>query len=225
MRCRSTYDTTVLFWVASAWVPVDSACLAPGVDYTIHPRFTLTADERVQLGGPVAVASHGLPHVLVTNFGAQSITLPRWAPIADAVVARLGDATVASAHAFNLDAPMGPDAMMASMAAGDAWSAIEEEDADTEVAAPLDLFEGTVDPSHDLARDAATTLIDDHFKVGLGADGKPPPAVVDLLRRHRAAFALDGRPGLIIVTDLVVRGVTRALPRLLHSFCFEILIE
>ncbi|KAE8182558.1 hypothetical protein CF335_g8594 [Tilletia laevis] len=210
---------------ASAWVPVDSACLAPGVDYTIHPRFTLTADERVQLGGPVAVASHGLPHVLVTNFGAQSITLPRRAPIADAVVARLGDATVASAHAFNLDAPMGPDAMMASMAAGDAWSAIEEEDADTEVAAPLDLFEGTVDPSHDLARDAATTLIDDHFKVGLGADGKPPPAVVDLLRRHRAAFALDGRPGLIIVTDLVVRGVTRALPRLLHSFYFEILIE
>ncbi|KAE8181037.1 hypothetical protein CF336_g9021 [Tilletia laevis] len=107
---------------ASAWVPVDSACLAPGVDYTIHPRLTLTADERAQLGGPVAVASHGISHVLVTNFGVQSITLPRRAPIADAVVARLGDATVALAHAFTLDEPMSPDAMMASMAVGDAWS-------------------------------------------------------------------------------------------------------
>ncbi|KAE8224822.1 hypothetical protein CF319_g2359 [Tilletia indica] len=187
---------------SSAWIPIDSACLAPGVDYTIHPRCMHTADRRVQIAGPTAIRSHGLSHVLITNVGTQAINLPRRTPIADASVARLGETFVEAAHTFTLESPMPAGATMASMAAGDAWTAegtepTEEEGLDADVAAPLDLFEGTVDASHDLARDAATTLVDDQFKVGVDEVGVPPPAVVELLRRHRDAFALDGRPGLI----------------------------
>ncbi|KAE8250242.1 hypothetical protein A4X13_0g4880, partial [Tilletia indica] len=194
----------------SAWIPIDSACLAPGVDYTIHPRFMHTADHRIQLAGPTAIGSHGLSHVLLTNVGTQAINLPRRTPIADASVAHLGETFVESAHSFTLDAPMAAGATMASMAAGDAWTAEgaatedDEDGVDADVAAPLDLFEGTVDPNHDLARDAATTLVDEHFKVGVDEAGDPPPGIVDLLRRHREAFALDGRPGLIRGEEMTI---------------------
>ncbi|KAE8249336.1 hypothetical protein A4X13_0g5249 [Tilletia indica] len=194
---------------SSAWIPIDSACLAPGVDYTIHPRCMHTADHRVQIAGPTAIRSHGLSYVLITNVGTQAINLPRRTPIADASVARLGETFVEAAHTFTLESPMPAGATMASMAAGDAWTAegtepTEEEGLDADVAAPLDLFEGTVDASHDLARDAATTLVDDQFKVGVDEVGVPPPAVVELLRRHRDAFALDGRPGLIRDEEMTI---------------------
>ncbi|KAE8241094.1 hypothetical protein A4X13_0g7564 [Tilletia indica] len=187
----------------SAWVPIDSACLAPGVDYTIHPRLTLSDDEEVQLCGPVAVASHGTSHVLLTNMGSRSINLPRRTPVADAVVAHLGEAVVDSGHTFSLGSPSSPGAVMAAMSAGDVWTVGDDGDED-EVAAPLDLFEGTNDPSHDLARDAATTVVDGHFKIGLDADGKPPQSIVDLLRRHKEAFALEGRPGLIKEAEMEI---------------------
>ncbi|KAE8239116.1 hypothetical protein A4X13_0g8246, partial [Tilletia indica] len=194
---------------SSAWIPIDSACLAPGVDYTIHPRCMHTADHRVQLAGPTAVGSHGLSHVLLTNVGSQPINLPRRTPIADACVARLGETFVEAAHTFTLEPPMAAGATMASMATGDAWTvdgaqAGEDEGLDADVATPLDLFEGTIDPSHSLARDAATTLVDDNFKVGVDETGTPPPAVVELLRRHRDAFALDGRPGLIRDEEMTI---------------------
>ncbi|KAE8236188.1 hypothetical protein A4X06_0g9632, partial [Tilletia controversa] len=41
------------------WVPVDASCLAPGVDYTVTPRLSVTPDETVRLAGPVGLLTHG----------------------------------------------------------------------------------------------------------------------------------------------------------------------
>ncbi|KAE8184300.1 hypothetical protein CF328_g7903, partial [Tilletia controversa] len=56
-----------------------------------------------------------------------------------------------------------------------------------------------------LVRDAATTMVDDVFRVGIGNDGKPHEPLVSLLRDHKAAFALDGRPGRVEGFDM---GIT-----------------
>ncbi|KAE8213393.1 hypothetical protein CF327_g3061 [Tilletia walkeri] len=189
----------------STWVPVDAASLAPALDYTIFPRLMLSADEEVQVAGPTAVGTRGLSHVLVTNLGNRSFTLPRRTPVADATIAHLGDATASLGHTFTLGSPSPPGATLAAMSAADVWVAEEEETPEIgEAALPPDLFEGVVEPAHDLARDAATTIVDDHFKVGIDHDGNSPPEIVDLLRRHTAAFALDGRPGLIQDAEMTI---------------------
>ncbi|KAE8211114.1 hypothetical protein CF319_g9362 [Tilletia indica] len=52
--------------------------------------------------------------------------------------------------------------------------------------------------------DAATTMVDGVFRVGIDPDGRPPSPLVDLLRRHSEAFALDGRPGRVVGHEMPI---------------------
>ncbi|KAE8227659.1 hypothetical protein CF326_g7439 [Tilletia indica] len=85
-----------------AWVPIDSASLAPGLDYTVHPRLSVDASESVRLAGPLAVIRSGTTHILLTNIGEADAHLSRRTPVADALVAQLGDVDVCSSHVFEL---------------------------------------------------------------------------------------------------------------------------
>ncbi|SPO36662.1 uncharacterized protein PSFLO_02133 [Pseudozyma flocculosa] len=76
----------------------------------------------------------------------------------------------------------------------------EREPSEAEVLTDPDIAPHPIDFGDDpLARlspdPGATTKVDNIFNVGLGANGEPHPAIVDLLRRHTAAFSLDGTPG------------------------------
>ncbi|KAE8263181.1 hypothetical protein A4X09_0g7295 [Tilletia walkeri] len=205
-----------------AWIPVDTGALAADVDYVLHPRLMTSRDESVTIAGPVAIGNRNTKHVLVGNHSSRTVHLERRTPIADAVLAHLGDRASLSPsdHRFDLGIPL-PEAQVWTAATDPhAWKpdtgeegtnatplgpgAPEEEEGSTS-AAPLDFFEGVEDPAHALCRDAETVLVDDHFRVGVDSSGTPHPEVVALLRRHRDAFALDGRPGLI-------RGVEMEIP-------------
>ncbi|KAE8217383.1 hypothetical protein CF319_g8517 [Tilletia indica] len=169
------------------WVPVDASCLAPGVDYSVHPRLSVSEDDSVQLAGPAAVLTHkARRHILLGNFGTNSRTLTRGTVVADATAAHLGDTVSEPGESFTLDAPL-PSTFTASAGAAEP----------SDAAAPVNPFEGTDGDGSDLTRDAATVVVDDHFRVGVGSDGVPPAEIVDVLRRHKDAFALDGRPGRI----------------------------
>ncbi|KAE8228141.1 hypothetical protein CF326_g6939 [Tilletia indica] len=169
-----------------SWVPIYAGCLVPGVDYTVHPRFSYNEDQSVQLFGPTGLMTHrSTHHVLLGNFGTSSYVVEKGRAVADAVAARLGDLVKEGGEAFTLDRVVDPPV--------DA-----DPPGDTEsVAAPLNPFDEEVTGSSDLTREAKTVLIDGNYRVGVDDDGMPPPAVVELLRKHSAAFALDGRPGRI----------------------------
>ncbi|KAE8228183.1 hypothetical protein CF326_g6896 [Tilletia indica] len=188
----------------STWVPVDVACLAPGVDYTLHPRMTITPDESVGLAGPMAMGTCETKHILISNHGDQGIRLARRTPIADAVAAQLGDAVHSTEQCFTLrpsppSTPTTPDPGPQGV-----WSATPGHDYSFEDAQPLDVFEDPSDPASDLTRDAATAVIDGHFRVGVDDSKTPHAPIVDLLRRHEAAFALDGRPGRVVGDEMTI---------------------
>ncbi|KAE8185963.1 hypothetical protein CF336_g7182 [Tilletia laevis] len=69
---------------------------------------------------------------------------------------------------------------------------------------PLDVFAGTEDVDNALIQDAATSVFDDAFRIGVDSSGAAPPEVLALLRRHHAAFALDGRPGRVVGFDMAI---------------------
>ncbi|KAE8241240.1 hypothetical protein A4X13_0g7503 [Tilletia indica] len=186
------------------WVPVDVASLAPGVDYTIHPRLTVSPDETVQLAGPAAVATRATSHILIANHGEKGIHLDRRTPIADACAAHLGDVASTQAHTFTLSPPLPPGGLIHALTAGSVWSASPGQDYSDSPASPPDLYDELPEPPSPLIGDAATTMVDDHFRVGVDKDGKPPAEIVDVLRRHQAAFALDGRPGLIVGAEMEI---------------------
>ncbi|KAE8228270.1 hypothetical protein CF326_g6802 [Tilletia indica] len=184
----------------NVWVPVDASSLAPGVDYCAHPRLSATPDESVRLAGPAGLISHrSRRHILLGNFGTTSVHLARGTIVADAVAAHVGDVAQSSPHAFTLGtpAPVPPAAPLYTATAGD--------DPLEGVADPIDAFELDDDSVLDPRHDAATTTIDDHFRVGVGPDGRPPPEIVSLLRRHHQAFALDGRPGLVTGAEMSIK--------------------
>ncbi|KAE8240669.1 hypothetical protein A4X13_0g7660 [Tilletia indica] len=192
----------------NVWVPVDASGLAPGVDYCAHPRLSVTPDENVQLAGPVGLITHkSRRHILLGNFGTASLHLGRGTVVADAVAAHVGDVAQSSPHTFTLahPTPASPSATL--------FTASSDPDPLEGVADPIDAFEldddSVIDPRHD----AATTTVDDHFCVGIGPDGRPPEAVVEMLRRHTAAFALDGRPGLVTGTEMPIKLVENATLR------------
>ncbi|KAE8244673.1 hypothetical protein A4X13_0g6378 [Tilletia indica] len=177
------------------WVPVDTASLAPGLDYTAFPRLAVNDAETVRLAGPLAVINSTTSHILLTNIGVADVTLERRTPVADALVAHLGDVGVHSAHSFDLPA------------SGAHLHAAESQPSplDASPAEPLDMMDepdgfDVVDP----AVDAETTLVDGVFKVGVSADGEPHSALVDVLRRHSGAFALDGRPGRVVGHEMPI---------------------
>ncbi|KAE8239955.1 hypothetical protein A4X13_0g7999, partial [Tilletia indica] len=189
---------------AATWVPVDVACLAPGLDYTIHPRLSVTADESVLLTGPVAVTSNSLRYLLLSNFGSSGIHLDRRTPVADADVAHLGDISETAAHSFTLGTPLPPGSIMSAVAQHGTTATPATPESESP-AIPPDIFEEQPDDANTLARDAKTVLVDGHFKVGVDDSGEAPPALVDVLRQHSGAFALDGRPGLVAGEEMEIQ--------------------
>ncbi|KAE8218234.1 hypothetical protein CF319_g7853 [Tilletia indica] len=175
-----------------SWVPVDVGALASDVDYTAHPRLTTNAEETVRLAGPMGMITKSTGHVLLTNVGDDDVRLERRTPVADAVAARLGDTVTATAETFVLGAPS-PSTTASLNSQTVLGSTDDEPDA-----APIDAFEGEHGFGGHLAKDAATTTVDGHWRVGVGDDGVPDPRVVELLRKHQDAFALDGRPGRVV---------------------------
>ncbi|KAE8209216.1 hypothetical protein CF327_g6774 [Tilletia walkeri] len=181
------------------WVPVGTSCLAPDVDYAVVPRLAVTPDETVQLCGPAGLLRHSpVGHVLIGNYGSQTFQLQRGTIVADAYAARVEDVLEDVGETFTLDS-----AQFTASTAGSPPPPEPEDDVD--LALPLDAFELADADGTGLAADAATTLVDDHFRVGMNSDGVPDSQVVDMLRRNTAAFAVDGRPGQIVGHDMDIK--------------------
>ncbi|KAE8227570.1 hypothetical protein CF326_g7532, partial [Tilletia indica] len=187
-----------------AWVPVDVACLAPGVDYTVHPRLTVSNDESVQLAGPMAVATKDTKHVLIANYGTQAIDIARRTPIADATAALLGAASSTADHTFGLPPPLPRSSLHSVAVTQGLWSATVGADYSDDSAQPLDVFDAPHDAVNDLTRDAATVVVDDHFRIGVDSDGRAQPDIARLLRSHASAFAMDGRPGRVVGEEMTI---------------------
>ncbi|KAE8229705.1 hypothetical protein CF326_g5318 [Tilletia indica] len=176
------------------WIQINAAALAPGVDYIVIPRLSITPDQSICLAGPNGLITHRpVRQILIGNYGTESFQLEQDTVIADAAAARVGDAASTSAETFTLgsqipatDVPQPPTR------------------APDEAAMPFDPFEDIEPTGSSLAHDAATTLVDDAFKVGLDEHGQPHPDVVRLLRGHQDAFALDGRPGKVDGFDMPI---------------------
>ncbi|KAE8217977.1 hypothetical protein CF319_g8056 [Tilletia indica] len=180
-----------------AWVPVDTASLAPGLDYTCHPRLAVNAAESVRLAGPLAVIDSHTSHLLLTNLGASDALLDRRTPVADAVVARIGDAAVEASHAFTLTPARRSGHLYTAQGSS---AALPEVDAE-----PLEMCERVEGPEVvSPTVEAATTMVDGVFKVGIDASGEPSSPLVDVLRRHTGAFALDGRPGRVVGHEMPI---------------------
>ncbi|KAE8228281.1 hypothetical protein CF326_g6792 [Tilletia indica] len=179
-----------------AWIQVNAAALAPGVDYVVVPRLSITADQAVCLVGPNGLMNHGpVRQILVGNYGTESFHLEQDTIIADAVAARVGDCSSSVGETFTL-APR--------ISVVDHSTPPLRPDANDDVAMPFDPFEDLDPSSTSLAHDAATTMVDGAFKVGLDEHGNPHPEVVQLLNNHRNAFALDGRPGQVEGYDMPI---------------------
>ncbi|KAE8263141.1 hypothetical protein A4X09_0g7306 [Tilletia walkeri] len=182
-----------------SWVPVDVGALAPDVDYSVHPRLMVNDGETVHLAGPMGLMSRSSAHVLLTNVGEHDVQLERRTPVADAIAAHLGDTVVSSGDTFSLHST----GTTVSAAVHNESAAFPS--ADESASTPIDAFEGDSGFGSHLTRDALTTEVDGHWKVGVGADGVPDPRLVALLRKHRDAFALDGRPGRVLGHEMEIR--------------------
>ncbi|KAE8224065.1 hypothetical protein CF326_g8096, partial [Tilletia indica] len=179
---------------SSAWIPIDTASLAPGLDYTAHPRLDVNAAESIRLAGPLAVMNRDTTHLLLSNLGEADARLERRTPVADAIVAQLGDTTVAAAHTFDLPPPHSGAQLRSAHAAAP--------EVDVE---PLEVYERLEVPESTSPNvEAATTMVDGVYKVGVDEHGQPPPPLVELLRRHSGAFALDGRPGRVVGHEMPI---------------------
>ncbi|KAE8231080.1 hypothetical protein CF326_g3912 [Tilletia indica] len=182
-----------------SWVPVDVGALAPDIDYTAHPRLMVNAEETIRLAGPTALISRSAGHVLLTNVGDHDVKLERRTPVADAIAAHLGDSTVHSGDVFHLhSAETTPSASAFTHDVGSA--SLDDPDS-----SPIDPFEGDDGFGSHLVKDAAIVEVDGHWKVGIGVDGTPDQRVIELLRKHREAFALDGRPGRVVGHEMEIR--------------------
>ncbi|KAE8218031.1 hypothetical protein CF319_g8011 [Tilletia indica] len=199
--CVST--ETIIDAGSQRWIPVDASCLAPGVDYTVTPRPSITPDETVRLMGPVGLMNHGPQrHILLGNYGSTAFTLEKGTVIADALAARVGDRLSAAGQAFVVGVPSSTPSP--TKPPGPHYDP-------EEIATPLDVFEGVDDPGSALMQDVDVALVDDAFRVGKTSTGEPHPSVVALLRAHTAAFALDGRPGQIEGHDMPITLVPDAV--------------
>ncbi|KAE8218183.1 hypothetical protein CF319_g7891 [Tilletia indica] len=179
---------------SSAWVPIDTASLAPGLDYTAHPRLAVNGAESIRLAGPLAVMNRDTTHLLLSNLGEVDARLERRIPMADVIVAQLGDTTVVAAHTFDLQPPHSSAELRSAQAA--------TSDVDVE---QLEVYERLEVPESASPNvEAATTMVDGVYKVGVDEQGQPPPPLVELLRCHAEALALDGRPGRIVGHEMPI---------------------
>ncbi|KAE8190352.1 hypothetical protein A4X06_0g3837 [Tilletia controversa] len=180
------------------WIPVGAHCLAPDVDYAVIPRLSTVPDESVRLLGPAGLLRHApVGHILMGNYGSAVFCLQKGTVVADAYAARVGDVTSDVGELFNLEPPR-------SSAATAGSPAPEYTPSDVELALPLDAFDLADASGSSLAADAAISLVDEHFRVGVDASGTPHSDVVALLRRTHDAFALDGRPGRVDDHDMAI---------------------
>ncbi|KAE8241928.1 hypothetical protein A4X13_0g7201 [Tilletia indica] len=192
---RTTTDITIAP-NTQVWVQVNAAALAPGVDYIVVPRLSITADESVCLLGPNGLITHGpVRQILIGNYGVESFHLEQDTVIADAAAARVGDSASAAGETFTLASRL-PD--------NDVPEPPLHPPTTDDAAMPFDPFEDLEPTGSSLTQDAATSLVDQAFKVGLDGQGNPHPEVVRLLRAHPAAFALDGRPGKVDGYDMPI---------------------
>ncbi|KAE8224984.1 hypothetical protein CF326_g7943 [Tilletia indica] len=137
-------------------------------------------------------------HVLLTNVGSNDVRLERRTPVADAVAAHLGDVVVRTGDTFSLcSAEPSPSSIFTQ--------STEHEPVGDPDAAPIDAFEGEHGFGGNLVKDAATVEVDGHWRVGVDADGNPDPRIVELLRKHQEAFALDGRPGRVVGHEMEIK--------------------
>ncbi|KAE8240942.1 hypothetical protein A4X13_0g7624 [Tilletia indica] len=179
-----------------AWVQVNAAILAPDVDYIAVPRFSATPDQSVFLTGPNGLITHGaVRQILIGNYGTESFLLEKDTIIADAAAARVGDSVSAAGETFTLDPRLPP---------ADIPPPPTRPTTTEDAAMPFDPFEDLDATGPSLAQDAATTLVDGAFKVGLDAQGNAHPEIVQLLQDQKAAFALDGRPGRVEGHDMPI---------------------
>ncbi|KAE8218977.1 hypothetical protein CF319_g7241 [Tilletia indica] len=182
-----------------AWIPVGTSCLAPEVDYAVVPRLSVSPDEKVQLCGPSGLLRHApTGHILIGNYGSETYVIQRGTIVADAYAARVGDKIRDAGETFTLK-PGHLDATSTTPP-----SPTDHVD-DVDLALPLDAFDLADATGEGLAADAATTTVDDHFRVGVNSDGVPNEDIVAMLRRNKAAFALDGRPGQIVGHDMDIK--------------------
>ncbi|KAE8218095.1 hypothetical protein CF319_g7960 [Tilletia indica] len=174
-----TKKDTVIPPSCHAWVDVDTAALVEDVDYLLEPTFLHSPDTDLALTAVACVMDHSTSRLLVTNFGIDAFQLPSRSNLGQATALGPGVIPRDTGLTFHLEADS--------------------------LATPLDPFDFDEQPSAAEANAASTTLVDDFWKVGVDSNGKPHPGVVEVLRRHRQAFALDGRPGHI-------RGVEMHIP-------------
>ncbi|KAE8261970.1 hypothetical protein A4X09_0g7562, partial [Tilletia walkeri] len=174
-----TKRDTVIPPACHSWVDVDVAALIEDVDYILEPTFFQTPDAEHAVTAVACVMDRLTTRLLVTNFGLDALELPSRSNLGQATALGPGTTSSDTGLVFTLD----PDPL----------------------AAPLDPFEFDEQPSAAQSNATATDIVDDTWRVGLDSDGRPHPEVVDLLRKHRQAFALDGRPGHI-------RGVEMRIP-------------
>ncbi|KAE8263110.1 hypothetical protein A4X09_0g7315 [Tilletia walkeri] len=185
-------DEVVMLPGEQRWVTIDTTSLMPAVEYTVAPRLSVSPDETVRLTGPAGILTHrAQQRILLGNYGSASHVLSPGTIIADAFAARVGDRVSDTESVFTLQT-YPTDSVDDASTRAPPPPVPDSADA----AAPLDAFEG-LDHDGGLMHDAAVTMVDDHFRVGVDAFGNPPEAVVALLRQHSEAFALDGRPGRV----------------------------
>ncbi|KAE8228338.1 hypothetical protein CF326_g6734 [Tilletia indica] len=192
---RTSTDVTIAP-NTQTWVQVNAAALAPDVDYIVVPRLSSNADQSVFLAGPNGLITHGpVRQILIGNYGTESFQLEQDTIIADATAARMGDSVSEVGETFTLDARLPPmDVPQPPLRPS------TSEDA----AMPFDPFEDLELSGPSLTQDAATTLVEGAFKVGLDDQGNPHPEIVRLLQEHKTAFALDGRPGRVEGHDMPI---------------------
>ncbi|KAE8228356.1 hypothetical protein CF326_g6714 [Tilletia indica] len=177
------------------WVPVDVGALTSNVDYTVHPRWSGPVGDEPSVAGPSALFSPSSKHILLTNFADRSLSLARRTPVADAIAAHLGDTFASAGYGFELRTETATSTSPPSSTF--TTEPIDEPPFDREVL-PVDMFDGDGEFGAELTKDCPTVTVDGHWRVGLDDAGRPHPDLVDLLRRHPKAFALEGRPGRVL---------------------------
>ncbi|KAE8218486.1 hypothetical protein CF319_g7655 [Tilletia indica] len=163
-----------------SWVEVDTAALIEDVDYALEPIFYYDPACAHAVMAAACILDHSTSRLLVTNLGTEALELPSRAELGQATA--LGPGTVTSKSDFSLPLYTSDP-----------------------VGTPLDPFEFDEQPIASDAKTAATSLVDNTWTVGMDDQGHPHPALVDLLRQHKEAFSLDGRPGH-------VRGAEMSIP-------------
>ncbi|KAE8228228.1 hypothetical protein CF326_g6849 [Tilletia indica] len=163
-----------------SWVPVDTAALIDNVDYTLDPTWHFEPTNDQIAAAIPCVMDRQTSRVLVTNFGDEPLEVPSRTLLGEATACGPGTISTIQAHSFPLSTTTStPPSTSPAPSTG----------------SPLDPFEFDEQPLAARAQEDSTALVDDTFRVGLDEKGIPHAEIVALLRRHREAFSLDGRPG------------------------------